>query len=251
MDLSNTISDQPYYLPMHAVIKSSSSTTKLRVVFDASAKTTSGTSLNQTLMVGPTLHPTLENILLRFRSYPIALSGDVSKMYRAVELHAGDRHLHRFLWRPTPEEHVSEYEMTRVTFGVAASPHLAIRTLQQTATDHSSDPMASYHIMQSFYVDDLLAGENSIEEVSKLRTNLCDTLAKGGFKLCKFCSSSSQVLTAIEPSLREELPTSYFRLHRYQASQSLRFDLGFTKRLNVYLSQCLRDSHPHQTRYCL
>ena len=206
VDLSNTISDQPYYLPMHGVIKSSSSTTKLRVVFDASAKTTSGTSLNQTLMEGPTLHPTLENILLRLRSYPIALSGDVSKMYRAVGLHAGDRHLHRFLWRPTPEEHISEYEMTRVTFGVAASPHLAIRTLQQTATDHSSDLMASNHIMQSFYVDDLLAGGNSIEEVSKLMTNLCDTLAKGGFKLCKFRSSSSQVLNAIEPSVREELP---------------------------------------------
>lgn len=34
-----------YYIPHHAVIKEDSTTTKLRVVFDASSKTTSGTSL--------------------------------------------------------------------------------------------------------------------------------------------------------------------------------------------------------------
>ena len=70
-----------YYLPMHSVYKASSSTTKLRVVFDASAQTTSGVSLNDTLAVGPMLHPTLDKILLKFRSYRVALSGDISKMY--------------------------------------------------------------------------------------------------------------------------------------------------------------------------
>ena len=52
----------PFYLPMHAVMKASSTSTKLHVVFDASARTTTGILLNQTLMVGPTLHPTLETI---------------------------------------------------------------------------------------------------------------------------------------------------------------------------------------------
>ena len=46
------------YLPMHGVYKESSSTTKLRVVFDASAQTSTNTSLNDILSVGPTLHPT-------------------------------------------------------------------------------------------------------------------------------------------------------------------------------------------------
>ena len=87
----------PYYLPMHAVTKSSSTTTKTRVVFDASARTSTGHSLNSTLMVGPTLHPTLETILLRFRTYNIALTGDITKMYREVELSPADRPLHRFL----------------------------------------------------------------------------------------------------------------------------------------------------------
>ena len=54
---------QVYYMPMHAV-KNSSVTTKLRVVFDASAKTSTDVSLNDTLMVGPTLHSSLVDVLL-------------------------------------------------------------------------------------------------------------------------------------------------------------------------------------------
>ena len=51
--------DQVFYLPMHAVRKDSSVTTKLRFVVDASAKSVSGISLNDTLMVGPNVHPPL------------------------------------------------------------------------------------------------------------------------------------------------------------------------------------------------
>ena len=170
-----------YYLPMHSVTKQSSTTTKLRVVFDGSAASTSGISLNQSLMIGPTLHPTLGAILLKFRSYPIAVTADISKMYREVSLSPQDKDLHRFLWRPTPQEQIKEYRMTRVTFGVSASPYLAVRTLQQAAEDHGADyPGASLHILQSFYVDDLLAGANTPEEALTLYSNLRTILSKAG-----------------------------------------------------------------------
>jgi len=90
---------ETFYLPMHAVRKEHSTTTKVRVVFDASAKSSSGISLNDTLLVGPTIHPSLTDVLLRFRSHRIALTADVSKMYRAIELAPSDRDLHRFVWR--------------------------------------------------------------------------------------------------------------------------------------------------------
>ncbi|XP_065080769.1 uncharacterized protein LOC135703448 [Ochlerotatus camptorhynchus] len=48
-----------YFLPHHAVLKPDSTTTKLRVVFDASCKTTSGFSLNDGLMVGPVVQDDL------------------------------------------------------------------------------------------------------------------------------------------------------------------------------------------------
>lgn len=89
---------QVFYLPMHVVYKSSSTTTKIRAVFDASAKSASGVSLNDILLVGLTVHPSLIDVLLRFRQHEIAVTADVSKMYRAVELAPSDRDLHRFVW---------------------------------------------------------------------------------------------------------------------------------------------------------
>ena len=140
-----------YYLPMHGVTKESSTTTKLRVVFDASAKASNGLSLNDTLLTGPTLYPNLDVILLRFSTYQIAVTADISKMYRAVELSPTNRDLHRFLWRATPDDPICDYRMTRVTFGVSASPYLAVKALHQTSSDFSQDhPHASVHIKQSF-----------------------------------------------------------------------------------------------------
>ena len=88
-----------FYLPMHAVRKESSTTTKIRAVFDASAKSSTGVSLNDTLLVGPTIHPPLIDVLIRFRFHRIALTADVSRMYRAVALDKPDQDLHHFVWR--------------------------------------------------------------------------------------------------------------------------------------------------------
>lgn len=59
----NTISDPKYIIPHHCVLKPDSSTTKLRVVFDASAKTSSGYSLNDLMYTGPTVQSELFSIL--------------------------------------------------------------------------------------------------------------------------------------------------------------------------------------------
>ena len=132
-----TLSSQDsYYLPMHGVAKDSSTTTKLHIMFDASTRTTSNVSLNDVLCVGLTLHPTLDKILLKFRTYRVALTGDIGKMYREVQLSSSDRQLHRFLWRADPSEPIQDFCMNRVTFGVASSPYLAVKTLQQAACDH-------------------------------------------------------------------------------------------------------------------
>lgn len=50
-----------YYIPHHAVL------TKFRVVFNASARTTNGVSLNDTHHIGPTVHDKLAHIIFRFR----------------------------------------------------------------------------------------------------------------------------------------------------------------------------------------
>ena len=93
-----------YYLPHHAVFKHSSSTTKLRVVFDGSSKTTNGLSLNDILLVGPNVQQDLFSILLRFRMHNYVLIADIEKMYRQILVAEKDCHYQRILWRDSPLE---------------------------------------------------------------------------------------------------------------------------------------------------
>ena len=101
-------------------------------MFDALAKSSTGVFLNG-LLVGPTVHPSLVDVLLHFRFHPIALTADadVSKMYCAIELTQSDKDLHRFIWRCTPEEPPQDYCMTRVTFGVSASLYATNISIKQ------------------------------------------------------------------------------------------------------------------------
>ena len=196
-----------FWLPMHAVFKEASTSTKLRVVFDGSAATTTGLSLNQALYVGPTIQATLSDTLIRFRKYPVALNADISKMYREVQLSTPDRDLHRFIWRENPEAELQDYRMTRVTFGVSASPFLAVRTLHQTAVDHGEGYLeATQHIQGSFYVDDYLGGADSPEDAIRLFNEIREILQKGGFQLRKWRSSSTEVLSQIPKDLQESDP---------------------------------------------
>lgn len=80
-----------FYLPHHAVVKPSSSTTKIRVVFDGSAKTSTNISLNETLRIGPTLQDDLLSLLLRFRMHAYVITGDIEKMYRQFLVRPDDR----------------------------------------------------------------------------------------------------------------------------------------------------------------
>ena len=193
-----------FYLPMHAVYKSSSTTTKLQTVFDASAKSSSGVSLNDTLLVGPTVHRPLIDVLLRFRQHRIALTADVSKMYRAVELPLADRDLHRFVWRFNSKEVLKVYRMTHVTFGVSASSFAANMAVKQNAIDHAYEcPLAADVVEKSFYVDDCLSGADDRETAIKLQEQLRDLFARGGFLLRKWNSNDPLVLQGIPEDLRD------------------------------------------------
>lgn len=72
------------YLPHHAVIKTSSSTTKCRIVYDASTPTTYGKKLNEQLLTGPTIQDDIITILTRWRNCKFVFTGDISRMYRHI-----------------------------------------------------------------------------------------------------------------------------------------------------------------------
>lgn len=94
--------DKHFYLPHHPVFKEASTTTKLRVVFDASAKSQSGFSLNDKLLVGPTIQQPLFEILLRFRKHRFVFTADIEKMFRQVWMNRKDIDYQRIVWREEP-----------------------------------------------------------------------------------------------------------------------------------------------------
>ena len=152
--------NEVYYFSMHAVHKETSSTSKVRIVFDASAKTASGTLLNDHLLIGPTLHPTIIEILLRFRRLRVALTTDVSRMCRAVLPPEHQCDLHHFVWREDPQQHLKDYKMTGFMFGVSASPFAMIIATRQNAIDQQRKyPTVPQVVMDDFYIDNGLDGE--------------------------------------------------------------------------------------------
>ena len=101
-----------FYLPMHGVVKEESTTTKLRIVFDGSGKTSTGNSLNDTLLPGSSLYPLLHTVINKFRTHRIGMSCDISKMFREVALLSEDYDLHR-LTTSSPPPHRSSYSIGR------------------------------------------------------------------------------------------------------------------------------------------
>ncbi len=184
-----------FYLPMHGVTKQSSTSTKLRAVFDASAATSTGVSLNDILLPGPNVYSPLPDILLRFRLHKIGLTADISKMFRMIELHPIDRDLHRYLWT-TDSSHMVDCRMTRLTFGITSSPFIAAQTLQRIASDNAElYPQAAKVVQKNFYVDDCLTGAESVTEATELRAQLNGLLGQGNMQLRKWRLSSRVSLT--------------------------------------------------------
>ncbi|XP_062537795.1 uncharacterized protein LOC134206121 [Armigeres subalbatus] len=192
------------YLPHHCVVKEDSSTTKCRVVFDASAKTTSGKSLNEVLMTGPVLQDSIVNILLRFRFPAVVVTGDIKQMYRMVEVHETDRDFQRILWRFSCDEPVKEYRLNTVTYGTKSASYLATKCVQQLLESHREQfPAAVAKAEQSTYVDDVLTGSDTEDEAIILRQQLTTIFAAGGFHLRKWASNSPPVLNGIPAEDRE------------------------------------------------
>lgn len=135
-DLEGDNKKRIYYMPHREVVREESTTTKLRVVFDASSRAKGCKSLNDCLEKGPNLNPDILQILLRFRWYAIALTADIEKAFLQIKISQKDRDAVRFLWfaneptGPFDLESLQEWRMTRVPFGVSSTPFLLSGTIQ-------------------------------------------------------------------------------------------------------------------------
>lgn len=186
------------YLPHHPVFKESSSTTKVRVVFDGSSKSSTNFSLNEALLTGPNIQDELLDLMIPFRKHPIALVADVAKMHRQIRVHEDDTPLQRILWRFSKSEPLQVFELLTVTYGLAPSSFLATRVLKQLALDSDQNyRLASDAVQEDFYMDDFISGAKSIDEAIELQGETQALMAEGGLELRKWCSNKAEVLRNI------------------------------------------------------
>ena len=160
--------EKVHYLPHFAVLKEDSSTTKMRIVYDASAKSNKQMhSLNDLLYSGPSLLPELVAILIKFRLYPIALVADVEKAFLQIILDSKDRDSTRFIWLKdihgdVVENNISHLRFRRVLFGATPSPFLMNATFLHHLMSYPD--WVAKAVAESLYSDNLVGGVDLIEQ---------------------------------------------------------------------------------------
>ncbi|UYV79999.1 hypothetical protein LAZ67_18001367, partial [Cordylochernes scorpioides] len=153
------------YLPHYAVIGGQPDRGKFRVVFDASAKTKNVFSFNDRLYTGPKLQRDILSIMMNCRRHRIFIMSDIEKI------------------------------LNTVTYGTAAAPFLAMRTLLKLVEDEGAKyPRASRAIIKDTYVDDIITGADDLRDGMALRDELIELLRCGGFTLKKWSSNDLTIL---------------------------------------------------------
>ena len=199
--------DRVHYLPHHGVVRHDKTTSKLRIVYDASAKTT-GPSLNDCLYTRPSFGQSIFDILLRFRFHRVALAGDIEKAFLMISVQEKDRDSLRFLWTHKVNGEVPEVivlRFTRVVFGVNSSPFLLNATIDHHMRKYQEiDPLFVEKFLSSIYVS---LGLNDVESIYELYLKSKSRLAEAGFKLRKFVTNLEELhcrVNANEQTTKEQ-----------------------------------------------
>jgi hypothetical protein len=183
------------YLPHRPVYKDST-TTKLRIVFDASAKGKGGLSLNDSLKTGPSLLPRVMSVHLRFRQGRHALLGDLCKAFLQIRLNETDRDVTRFLWNGL------EYRSTSVLFGATSSPAILQTVLDfhlQTLLEEGEFPAKVLEqIRGDLYVDDLTSSLDTEEEVLEYWETAKEVFKRASMELRKCRTTAEGLKSQVE-----------------------------------------------------
>lgn len=118
---------EAFYLPHHGITKEQSSTTKLRVVFDGSQKSSNGFSLNDRLCNGPKLQHDLFHVILKWRKIPVVFMADIKKMYRQIRVTTKSANIQRIVWRDywsSPSIQIDHSHLWYQTYGVLSYSRL-------------------------------------------------------------------------------------------------------------------------------
>lgn len=181
-----------HYIPHHPILTPEKATTKVRVVFDASAKYQKEQSLNDLLYKGSSLLKDLCGILIRFRLMEKVIIADVEKAFHQIGLNEEDRNTTRFLWAKDYHKEISPsnveiYRFKCIPFGVISSPFLLAATLEHHLTTIGSE--LSLRILQNIYVDNVIVEINEKEETGNLYQAIKELFRSAKMNIREFFSN--------------------------------------------------------------
>ena len=192
-----------YYSPHHAVVRKDRETTKVRIVYDGSAKNSKEeSSLNDCLEVGDNHIPHIFDMLTKFRRNAVGITADIEKAFLMVSIKKRERDMLRFLWFEDPfakKPEIAEFRFNRLVFGLRLSPSILGATIKHHLHLYKqSEPEMAEMLEKSLYVDDLITGTETDEEAIDVYKKSKQIMADGGFNLRKWNSNSRTLVRAIE-----------------------------------------------------
>ena len=191
-----------HFLPWRGIMKTDSTTTKLRIVMDASAKrNASEVCLNQCLYQGPNLILNLAKCLLRFMINKYRCVADIEKAFLRILIAVEDRDVLRFFWPEdpyNPKSKLIEYRWKAVLFGSISSPFILASVLKKLITDDSVTRYTREALLNGIYVDNLFHSDNDENNLVHFFEESRSIMAKGNFNLREWGSNNAKVRKAAE-----------------------------------------------------
>ena len=185
-----------HFLCHFGVVRNERQTTKLRIVFDGSARSSNSLSLNDRLESGVNHMPLLFNTIIRFMMHPVVLTADIEKAFLQVQIRKPDRNVLRLLWFDDIESEspsIIQYQYCRLVFGLTCSPSILGETIKLHVSQFESKYPQTVKHLRSLYCDDFLCGASTAQEALSIYNEAKQIMAAGGFNLRKWNSNDSNV----------------------------------------------------------
>ena len=210
-----------HFLCHFGVIRNDRKTTKLRVVFDGSAKSDPNSlSLNDRLEVGDNYMPLLFDTLLRFRVHKIAITADIEAAFLQIGVKESDRDVLRFLWFDDVTQEkpsIVQYRYCRLVFGLTCSPAILGETIRFHIAQYSSRNPEVVKILNRLYADDLSCGCETVDEALDIYRKAKGIMQEGGFNLRKWNSNSKdflgQIMKSEDQAVAQEIAVGGISVH--------------------------------------
>ena len=192
-----------HFMSHHCVIREDKDTTKVRIVFDGSAKYKHDKSLNDCLEVGMNYMPLIFDTLVRFRLKSVAMTADVEKAFHQIAVEESDRDALRFLWYDNPGNEVPnviQLRFTRLPFGLKCSPGILGATIHHHVVQFKDRHPEACEVLSKLYADDLAAGAETVGKAFDLYRDCKAIMKQGSFNLRKWNSNDKELLERIDLS---------------------------------------------------